>query len=341
MDTKEEKDILWGRWLRDERCISHEVAVAASLTVDKYRDELRIPVLNTNGHVLFFKFRRAPWGGDGPKYRYQKGSSAALYGAETLKDLAPGSLVIVCEGELDALAMRTLGYNAVSSSGGAGTWKPHWGSLLENFETVVLYDADRAGVEGALKVASRVPRARIAWLPVEHGKDPTDVIKAGFVEELRAAVEDARRYYVPTPEMDSDDRLRLLMELVDVFVAERRACMTDPNKTPFHRDLALDAIRAKITEEKEAMWRTERPAMADEMQTSIERARAYPIAKMIKVSRDGMASCVYHHEGTPSMKVYRDNHAFSYCCDKRSDAIDIFMALNNCTFKEAVAELSV
>lgn len=339
--TKQFEDLKnWGNWLVKNRHISKEVAVDAKLTV-KDGVELRIPVFGREGELLFSKYRRAPWQQDGPKYRYEKGSTASLYGAEKLKGMAPGAVVLVCEGELDALALRTLGFYTVSTTGGAGTWRKEWSEWLTPFKVVFAYDADRAGIEGALKAASMTPGASIAWLPVEHGKDPTDIIHSGNSDALKLSIINARPYDIPQADAPLDDRLDGYKNLVRVFYEEWREKNQSPTGVPFHMNFAREWADTQLKRVREEIFtETSTTAGDGEMQTLIEQARQHPIRSLIKVSREGFANCVYHTEDTASMKVYPDNHSFSFCCNKRSDAIDIYRALNDCDFKTAVDALT-
>ena len=51
-----------------------------------------------------------------------------------------------------------VGYNAVSSTGGAGTWKPEWAKLFAAVRSIIiLYDNDAAGRDGALRCGRRWP----------------------------------------------------------------------------------------------------------------------------------------------------------------------------------------
>lgn len=319
----------WLQWLTEERHISLEVIQEAGLYL--YRSELSIPVRDADGTLLFYKHRRSFKSNEGIKYRYDKGATAALFGAETLKTIRKGDMLICTESELDSLTLRSFGYHAVSTTGGAGTWKEEWSILIKDFDVVILYDADKAGVEGSIRVAARVPNARIAWLPVDYGKDSTEIIHSGQIEALKRSVENAKRYEVPS----SDDPLRLeaLKELQKVLVTEKKACNKKGGGTPFHRDLALAWVEKEIAGEKKI---AQRAALPKRDGTDVARAKAYPIKNLLKVRKDGFAICIFHNEKSPSMKVYAD-HAYCFgACSKRYDAIDIFMQIHGCTFKEAI-----
>ena len=108
---------------------------------------LTIPILDNNGKVIFFKLRRLP--GDeetnSTKYRYTKGGEAYLYGADMLTNVN-NLPVFITEGELDALALREWGYIAVSSTGGAGTFKNMWVDMFDNVSQIYFcFDNDTVG----------------------------------------------------------------------------------------------------------------------------------------------------------------------------------------------------
>jgi hypothetical protein len=110
--------------------------------------------------------------------------------------------VLVCEGELDALCALSNGFNAVTGTTGAGTFKPEWARYLTCVETaqdhgvVVVYDGDETGRKGAQKAASKLHEAgldvRVASLP--DGKDVNDVLTEGGEEDLHAHLAQADPY---------------------------------------------------------------------------------------------------------------------------------------------------
>jgi hypothetical protein len=97
--------------------------------------------------------------------------------------------VIITEGEFDAMIASQHGLPAVSSTGGANTFKSEWLELFNNIRHVyVCYDTDEAGIAGAARVASLFGnKAKIVHLPsTEGGKvDLTD-----YFTRLEKTVED-------------------------------------------------------------------------------------------------------------------------------------------------------
>ena len=299
--------------------------------------QLAIPIRDASGTVLFKKYRRAPWNDIGPKYRYDKGSSAALFGLELLNPDV--NKVILCEGELDAVALRSHGYFALSSTGGAGTFMPEWAGTLAGRSVTILYDGDRAGVEGAMRVHDLMPMSAIAWIPVQFGKDATDVLVSGGKEALEKAIQTARVYSFPGATEDTKKRIVKLQKLVTVLNEERAEKLRDPVGTPLHQDFALSWVLAQLEAEKKSM-KPVRKAYAFEG-TEIENAKMYPIRDLIKVSPHGFALCPFHTEKTASFKVYKDHGYCHGTCGKRYDAIDIYQLLNPGTrFEDAVKALT-
>jgi DNA primase len=112
----------------------------------------------------------------GLKYRnLTKRGEARLYPAHRLP--APGSHVLVCCGEFDALAARQAGIAAVTSTGGANFWCEGDEHLLDDYRVTVTYDpgeepwaervADRLG---ARHIPATWPRGTdLARLYAERG----------------------------------------------------------------------------------------------------------------------------------------------------------------------------
>jgi hypothetical protein len=97
------------------------------------------------------------------------------FGLETLGNLEPGSLVILCCGEEDALSVRQAGYVAVSQPG-AGLLEPVYAKAFQGLEVVVLYDAGEeheARLDALMLFEAGANGVRIVEWPqrVPHGAD--------------------------------------------------------------------------------------------------------------------------------------------------------------------------
>lgn len=146
---------------------------------ERFTGMLSIPYLTPLG-AIGFKFRRID-SSDGPKYDSPAGQKTRLYNAQSLAE--GGSVALVCEGELDAVAAQ--GAFSVPSVGvpGVSAWEgnPHWARCFGDFDRVVVvadHDAKEDGSDPGIKHASRVvkdiPGAELVTPP--PGLDLTDWI---------------------------------------------------------------------------------------------------------------------------------------------------------------------
>ncbi len=112
-----------------------------------------------------------------PKYVGMDGDVAGLFNSDVLPS---ASAVVFCEGEADCMILDQLGYQAVSMTAGAGSWKPDWARFFTHIRDIyLLFDNDKAGREGAAKVHATMRRAKIVHLP-EGIKDVGELWAAGY-----------------------------------------------------------------------------------------------------------------------------------------------------------------
>lgn len=91
-----------------------------------------------------------------PKYLGRPGSSLRIYNVGCL--VSAGNSICITEGELDALILNQLGYDAVGLPG-AESWKRHWRRLFEDFERIVVFgDGDAAGKRFIRKFMDEFPQ---------------------------------------------------------------------------------------------------------------------------------------------------------------------------------------
>jgi len=104
---------------------------------------------------------------------------------QVLHTVGQGGLVVVCEGEKDALAVARLGLCTTTCSEGAGAWEQSFSETLVGAGLVaILPDNDQPGRAHAAMVARSLVRHRVAVRVIalpdlpEHG-DASDWIAAG------------------------------------------------------------------------------------------------------------------------------------------------------------------
>ncbi|MGH7484907.1 MAG: CHC2 zinc finger domain-containing protein, partial [bacterium] len=215
---------------------------------------ITIPIFNREGQFAFFKLARDP--GEehpSPKMLTTKGSTLELYGWEVVLGKPPS--IVICEGEFDRLVLEAQGFQAVTSTGGAGAFRPEW---VADFETIpevyICFDRDEAGERGALRVARLIPHAKLVELPpdVGEGADVTDFfVRLGFGHDdfahlLQEAVPaPADLYEAPKPSFPSSpdrERIKQVKKAVSIEALIGESVPLRPSGgmlvglCPFHED---------------------------------------------------------------------------------------------------------
>src|ERR1044072_4329818 len=122
---------------------------------------ITIPIHNRQGEVTFFRLAKDPEDTrPAPKMISSPGSAVELYGWDEV--LRHPQQIIICEGEFDRLVLQARGFAAVTSTGGAVTFRPQWADALRSIKEVYLcFDRDQAGKTGAKIVALMIPQAKV------------------------------------------------------------------------------------------------------------------------------------------------------------------------------------
>lgn len=146
---------------------------------------LSIPYLTPSGPVaLVFRSLR----GDEPKYIAEPGARRGLFGVWSLhKD---SDRLVICEGELDTMAVCSLAGIPAVGVGGVNNWKPHFRYVFESFsDVVVAADGDEPGMLLAETVVKQVSQARVVHMPA--GFDANSFIVEYGAQAFRDRIEDA------------------------------------------------------------------------------------------------------------------------------------------------------
>lgn len=297
-------------------------------------DSIRRAIGGTVG-TLFNKYRRDPasvHNAGGPKYTYDSGSKAYLFG---IHSILPSGPVVVCEGELDVLLLNTLGYSAVSSTGGCGTFRSWWGDALRDREVVIVFDHDEAGYRGALKVQGFIPHARIAWLPDfvgDHGDITDYFLRQGTKEKFDQLLAEAKQYPMPgEDEQFTTDECKANIALAE----QARRSLADRCQDTDPVDIYIE-LMTRMYKDQQVVKK--KGPISDAMMNDIERAKSVPIDSLIRFDRGRKAKSLWKKdERTPSMHYYpKSNRVKCFATGNHGDAIDVVMLRDNVTFKEAV-----
>ncbi|MCL4390229.1 MAG: toprim domain-containing protein [Patescibacteria group bacterium] len=184
------------------RGISDPVVDAFKLGWGKFYGKywITIPIKDIYGSFCFFKLRQDPNTGN-DKMTYPKGIEAQIYGWEMLSE--NHDRIIICEGELDRLALISRNIPAITSTHGALTFKKEWVDKIGKGKKIyICYDNDEAGRKGSERVAKLLENSGneifIVTLPNEVGEggDITD-----YLVKLNGDPEDLfSKYAKPYPE---------------------------------------------------------------------------------------------------------------------------------------------
>jgi len=163
------------KWLETKRGISEETLKKFQLGWDFER--ITIPIKDKEGRIVNVRRYKPGATGKEPKMMsFKRGQgSARLFPITSLG----ADTILICEGEMDAIIANQLGFDAITVTGGAGTWKEEWNPLFKGKSVYICYDVDAPGASGARKVAQNLFRiadaTKIVLLPLEEkGSDITD-----------------------------------------------------------------------------------------------------------------------------------------------------------------------
>ena len=326
------------------RGISQKVIFESNIKWNGYK--ISIPVYDINRKLLFHKYRRNPFvqNTDEPKYSYDRGAVSSLYNIQ--KPINPGPIFVV-EGELDSLVLESFGINAVSSTGGSGTFKEEWADLLNSLpnDIYICYDRDMAGVKGALRVQQMIPRAKIVFFPFTlKGKDVTDFFLQYKMVDFMNIVKEAESWYlskdpeeIPKTKKEIDEIIKKYKEEMEEL-QERKSRLNNQNRFTDHIDVMYETLEKRVES-----WKSIRKKDKDTPKlegTDVMKAKQVPITNYLKFNSNGFAKCIFHNDDTPSLKYYKkSNMVHCFACQAHEDVIGVYKKLNNCNFKEAVQKL--
>jgi len=317
----------WYEYLYKKRKLSLPVIQQAGLK--ESNGWLEIPVFDSEKNHLFSKYRRPPEKKDGAKYIYDKGTKTSLYGIERLAGV---SEIFIVEGELDVLAMRTVGREAVTSTGGAMSFKEEWADLFKDKKVTVLYDNDDAGISGAMRTLFTLGGGTFRWIPPLYGKDISDVLENyGDDKLLELLWSDENSIELDIPDISTKEKKRQWRKKLSDF---SRASLTDGSVGKHFLAQVVVKLSVELSTVNKKKFATDH-----EFSTDKERAKQYPIENLLEI-RQRKAPCPFHNEKTASFHIYKNNTGFCFGCRKYADPIDIAMVKFNLSFTEAVKYLN-
>ncbi len=171
---------------------------------DRFRDRIMFPICNDVGEVIAFSGRILQKDAEAAKYinspetpLFRKGN--VLFGLhKTKRNLIEANCAVVCEGQLDLIALFEGGItNVVAPQGTAFT--ENQARILKRFvnEVVLCFDADAAGMKAAERSLDALLQndlvVRVAEMPT--GEDPDSLIRKNGKTEFEARITAARDFF--------------------------------------------------------------------------------------------------------------------------------------------------
>jgi hypothetical protein len=109
-----------------------------------------------NGDPVEIKYKEDNiWKSRYEKYPVVAGSNCGLVGLKGILD-KDYDTIYFAEGWKDLLAARYFGFAAVTCGMGAGKWRESWAQVFKAKHVIIVGDADKGGVVGALKLAQNI-----------------------------------------------------------------------------------------------------------------------------------------------------------------------------------------
>jgi len=264
---------------------------------------ITIPIYNRQGEVVFFKLAKDPDDSrPAPKMHTSRGAGVELYGWDRV--LQKPEQIIICEGEFDRLVLEAQGFFAVTSTGGAATFRPEWAQAIRSVPSVyACFDRDQAGRNGAMIVGMMIPHVKVITLPEEVGEagDVTD-----FFVRLKRSPEEF---------------LNLMNEAQPV--------KPHPVEERSQRSVSAQSMDSLLAKRIERI-KSEMPI-------------AEVVSKYVKLRPSGrvlVGRCPFHDDRTPSFVIYPHSERFHcFGCRAHGDVISFIQQMDGMSFGQALEVL--
>ena len=212
------------QWLWERRGLTLETVHAYEIGWQPDRKVFTIPVRGPEREIWNVRYynpfpppdRRKIWGEKGYN------TPLRLYPISVLAD-DPG-VVIIVEGEWDALLGIQAGYRCITRTGAADGWEAGWGELFADKVVYLAHDADAKGQRANRKIARALHRAAdvrtVVWpyeLTEKDGRDLTDFFLEHSAAEFSKLLKDAVPYDDKKPATQDVPTVTVL----DSFAAQR------------------------------------------------------------------------------------------------------------------------
>ena len=179
------------KWFEEKRKITAATLDAFKVTVRLDEPKMIVfPSYSPTGELINRSYRSLPKEGEKKEVFQDKGCAPSLFGWQCLSPEAyEMKMVILCEGQIDAMSWAQWGFPVLSIPNGSGmTWLDYEWENLEMFERIYLaFDMDDKGRDIRRKAIQRLGAHRCYVVEIP-GKDANECLQAG------KTVADARKW---------------------------------------------------------------------------------------------------------------------------------------------------
>ncbi len=171
-----------------------------SRTYPRFRNRLMFPICNDQGEVIAFSGRVLP--GDSHPAKYTNSPETPIFNKSRVlfgfhhsrRAILKASQVLICEGQMDLIALFEAGFENVVAPLGTAFSEAHARTLKRHADEAVLcFDSDSAGLKAAERafriMAPTGLSVRMAALP--EGEDPDTMVRNHGPEAFAALIEKA------------------------------------------------------------------------------------------------------------------------------------------------------
>lgn len=184
-------------------------------TRGRYRNRIIIPYRNKEGSIVYYNGRYVGDPGDnlrymGPPKELGVGKGDVMYSPEWPK---AGEKIYITEGEFDAMAIWQCGFHAAALGGKSATEKQI--SMIKEYKPVLCLDADEAGREALLKIASALMTKglHVSYVrPCGEYKDWNGLLEEKGERILREYIKTQENPYNESPAMGDWEGTRIAMK---------------------------------------------------------------------------------------------------------------------------------
>lgn len=169
-----------------------------------WKNRLLFPIHNDYGDIIGFSARQLINDPNSGKYINTRETqlfdkSKTLFGLDKARRaISTEKFVLLCEGQIDVIALSEQGIANVAAALGTGTTEKH-AKILKRYtkNAVLCYDADAAGYKAATRafkvLAAEEIHVRCVTMP--DGEDPDSYIQSHGVEAFRKLLNDAQEFF--------------------------------------------------------------------------------------------------------------------------------------------------